>query len=81
MSIRLEEEVQRLQEELQQAQQRLLVMAAQLDRLSRVSINVSADLVVMCEANLVGDVVLVISKVEQFTQAYKRNRKPVGSVH
>ena len=81
MSIRLEEEVRRLQEELQQAQQRLLIMAAQLDRLSRVSINVSTELVVMCEANLVGDVVLVMSKVEQFTQAYKRKRKPVGSFH
>ena len=40
-----------------------------------------ADLTVLCEANLAGDVVLVMSKVEQFTQAYKRNRKPVGSAH
>lgn len=81
MSTELEQEVQRLREELQLSNRRVLEMAERLGRLSRCAINISTDLTVMCEANLAGDVVLVMSKVEQFTQAYQSNRKPVGSLH
>ena len=81
MSIQLEEEVQRLREELQLSNQRLLEMARRLERVTRISNSIADHLVVLCEANLAGDVVLVMSKVEQFTQAYQRNRQSVGAVH
>lgn len=81
MNTELEQEVQRLREELQLSNQRLLEMATRLDRVNRISNRISDDLVVLCEANLAGDVVLVMSKVEQFTQTYQSNCKPVGRLH
>lgn len=81
MSIQLEEEVQRLREELQLSNQRLLEMARRLERVTRISNSIADHLVVLCEANLAGDVVLVMSKVEQFTQTYQSNRKPAGRLN
>lgn len=75
------ETIQELQEALQRADDRYNRAMAQLHTLTVSTGKLCADLAVLCEANLAGDVVLVMSKVEQFTQAYKRNRKPVGSVH
>ena len=81
MSTELEQEVQRLREALQISNQKLLEQAEQLGRLAGASIRVANDVVVMCEANLAGDIALVMSKVEQFTQTYQRNRKPIGGLH
>ncbi|SIP89443.1 hypothetical protein [Aquipseudomonas alcaligenes] len=75
------ETIQELQEALQRADDRYNRAMLQLRTLTVSTVQLCADLAVLCEANLAGDVVLVMSKVEQFTQAYKRNRKPVGSVH
>ena len=75
------ETIQELQEALQRADDLYNRIVLQLHTLTVSTSQLCADMTVLCEANLAGDVVLVMSKVEQFTQAYKRNRKPVGSVH
>lgn len=77
----IEQEVQQLREQLHQANETMRAMTQQLASLTLASAQLAADVVVMCEANIAGDIVLVMSKVEQFTQTYKRNLKPAGSVH
>jgi len=73
--------IRELQEALQRADERYNDAMLQLHCLTSSTNQLCAEIAVMCEAQLAGDLVLVTSKVEQFTQAYQRNRKPVGAVN
>ncbi len=74
-------EMKEMEQCLVNESQRYNAIWMQLDSLTTFNDKLCNELAVMCEAQLAGDIVLVMSKVEQFTQAYQRNRKPVGAVH
>jgi len=74
-------QLQEMEAALQRSDERYNQAMLQLHNLTSTPNRLCADIAVMCEAQLAGDVVLVMSKVEQFTQAYQRNRQSVGAVH